>query len=147
MNHIQKARWMVAVFAFVLGSSIFAASPVGVWKTIDDETGKAKSHVEIFDRNGKLYGKIIKLINPSEPNPLCTKCKGSKKDKPVIGMEIIWDMEKDGANHYEDGHIMDPNNGKTYGCELTLVNSNTLKVRGFIGFSLLGRNQTWYRVK
>ena len=75
-------------------------TPAGVWKTIDDATHKPKSHVQIWERNGIFYGKIIKLIDPDEPNPLCNKCDGKNKDKPVIGMRIMWNLKKNGDSEW-----------------------------------------------
>ncbi|MEM6262093.1 MAG: DUF2147 domain-containing protein [Bacteroidota bacterium] len=139
---------IIACLAIVMLSAgnLFAQSPIGKWKTIDDESGKARSIIEIYDVNGKLHGKVVKLIlePDEEQNPLCDECSGKKKDQPIIGMEIMWDLEKDG-DQWEDGEIMDPDNGKTYSCYIKLENENKLEVRGFLGFSLLGRTQYWYR--
>jgi len=127
---------------------MWAQSPVGFWKTIDDETQKPKSIVEIYEVDGKLHAKVVKLFRePSEEqNPMCDECKGAKKDKPIIGMEIMWGLEKD-DDEWEDGKILDPKNGKTYSCYISLEDDNTLKVRGFVGFSLIGRTQYWYRTE
>lgn len=117
----------------------------GMWKTIDDETGKPKSIVKIFTEDGVVKGKILDLINPKEPDPKCDKCEGAKKDQPVKGMEIIWGMKKN-DDEWSGGEILDPKNGKTYGCKMRLVEKGTqLEVRGFLGISLLGRTQTWHR--
>ena len=86
-----------------------------------------------------------KLINPSIT--VCEKCTGDKKNQPIEGMTILWDMEKDDSNTWEDGVIFDPKKGKEYSCILTLKDNNTLDVRGYVGFSLIGRTQTWYRVQ
>jgi uncharacterized protein (DUF2147 family) len=122
-------------------------SPKGLWKTIDDKTGKAKSFIKIWIKDGKLYGKITKLINPSEEDPLCDKCEGALHNKPVIGMTIMKGLTQDG-DEWNGGRILDPESGKTYKCLIEVQNSGKrLKVRGYIGFSLLGRTQHWYRVK
>jgi uncharacterized protein (DUF2147 family) len=125
---------------------IQAQSIVGKWKTIDDETGKPKSIVEIFEKNGKLYGKVVKLFRePHEvQDPVCSECEDDRKGKKVIGMEILRDMAKEG-DEWSDGTICDPKNGKIYDCELWLdpSNANQLKVRGYILF--LYRTQTWMR--
>ena len=120
-----------------------AASPIGKWKTIDDATHKPKSIVEIYEQGGKLYGKIIKLFREAgeEQNPKCDKCKGDKKDKPVIGMVILEGLWREG-DEWKGGTILDPDNGKTYKCYIKLEKGK-LKVRGFIGFSALGRTQYW----
>ncbi len=125
-----------------------AAGPVGTWKTVDDNTGKAKAHVEIREKGGVLYGKITKLISPEVPNPLCDKCSDHQKDKPVLGMQILWGLKKSGNAEWSDGYILDPENGKVYRCKITLSGGGaTLEVRGYLGFSLLGRTQKWSRIR
>ncbi len=119
---------------------------MGLWQNIDDETGKPKAHIQIYEVNGVLYGKIVKLINPDEPNPKCTKCPGEFKDKPVEGLQIMWGLKKDG-NEYTGGKILDPKKGNIYSCKIELIEPNKLKVRGFLGVSLLGRTQYWYRIQ
>ncbi len=132
-------------------------SCVGVWKTIDDETGKEKSHVQVFEKGGKYYGKIIKLLDESALEEAqvssfeeltCSECSGDKKDQPILGMEIIWDMEKK-SDKYGGGTILDPKKGSEYTCTMWMddedATGNTLKVRGWWGF--IYRTQTWYRVK
>jgi uncharacterized protein (DUF2147 family) len=144
----------VMTLLLVLSLSFFAihilpaeSSPVGKWKTFDDKTGQAKSIVQISEREGKLQGKVLELINPPEPNPRCEDCPGDSKDKPIIGLTILWDMKKAGAE-WKGGKIMDPENGKVYKCLLRLKEGGKkLEVRGFIGFSALGRSQTWARVE
>jgi uncharacterized protein (DUF2147 family) len=123
----------------------FAQSPIGVWKTIDDETGAAKSHVEIVEKNGKLYGKIVKLLQ-REPDVVCVECPGAKKNQKVIGLEIIWDM-KPYDDYWSYGKILDPESGKEYKCNISMNGSNKLDVRGYVGFAALGRTQTWIRVQ
>jgi uncharacterized protein (DUF2147 family) len=122
-------------------------SPVGRWKTVDDVTGKPKSVVSIWEENGKLYGRVQKLVDPDpqNPNPTCEDCTGDEKGKPVVGLKILWDLQKDGDG-WSGGTILDPSNGKTYKCLLSLEEGGTkLKVRGFIGVSVLGRTQVWLR--
>jgi len=123
---------------------ISAQSVEGIWKTID-ESGEALSHVEICKKDGKLHGKIVKLLTSPE-DELCTECPGDKKNEPLLGMEILWDLEDQG-DEYDDGEIMDPKNGKVYSCKIWLEAENELIVRGYLGFSMLGRSQTWYRVR
>jgi len=128
-----------------LNISAWSQTAVGTWKTIDDEDGTVKSHVNIYEEDGKLYGKIIKLIDPE--STICTECKGTKKDKPIEGMQIIWELKQENSTLWKGGKIMDPKNGKEYKCKIELEDANTLNVRGFIGFALLGRTQTWYRIE
>ena len=122
-------------------------SPVGRWKTVDDVTGKVKSVVMITLENGKMYGRIQKLVNPDpkDPSPTCEGCTGDLKGKPVVGLQILRDLQKDG-DAWSGGTILDPANGKIYKCLLSVEEGGTkLKVRGFIGLSLLGRTQYWIR--
>lgn len=140
----SKTIFSIAILMFVALIS-FAQSPVGVWKTIDDETGAAKSHVEIFEKNGKFYGKIVKLLQ-REPDVVCVECPGAKKNQKVLGLEIIWDM-KPYDDYWSYGKILDPENGKEYKCNISLNGKNKLDVRGYIGFAALGRTQTWIRVE
>lgn len=146
----KPALLLASVFLFFSISGLAAASPVGTWKTIDDETGKAKSYVKITEYKGSLWGQIQKLLNrgPDEdPDPVCDKCTGRNKGKKVVGLWIMWNLkDEDGDGKYDGGYIMDPKNGKTYKCHIKLKDANTLEVRGYIGFSLIGRTQTWYRV-
>jgi uncharacterized protein (DUF2147 family) len=123
------------------------SSPIGLWKTVDDVTGKVKSVVAIWEESGKLYGRVQKLVNPdpANPNPQCQDCAGEQKGKPVIGLRILWDLKKDGDG-WSGGTILDPESGKTYKCLVSLEEGGTkLKVRGFMGISLLGRTQYWLR--
>jgi len=133
------------VLLVVVSVSLNAQTIVGKWKTIDDETGKPKSIVEIYQKGNEYYGKIIKLFRePSESqDPACEKCEDDRKGKKITGMEIIRKMKKNG-NEYEDGTILDPKKGKVYDCKIWLEGS-TLKVRGYIAF--LYRTQTWQSYK
>jgi len=123
-----------------------AQSVTGQWKSIDDETGKPKSIIEIYKQGDKYYGKIVKLLTEENKDGVCRTCETKYKDKNIIGLVILKDLEKDG-DEYGDGEIMDPKNAKTYSAYIKLVEPDKLKVRGYIGFSLLGRTQYWYRVK
>ncbi len=121
-------------------------SVLGKWKTIDDETGKAKSIVEIYEKSGLIYGKITDIIDVDKKKSLCTACTGEEKNKPIIGLIIIKGLKKDGKE-YNSGKILDPVTGKKYKCFITLEGNDKLNVRGYIGVSLFGRTQTWNRVK
>ena len=136
-------QFYVLLIAFF--SVIFQPSSVeGLWITEDDETKKQKSEVLLYHKDGKLYGKIVSLLLPEDQGKLCEDCKGDEKNKPIAGMVIVKDLILD-DNVWEDGTIMDPKTGKVYDCYLNLEDLNTLKVRGFLGFSFLGRTQIWKR--
>ncbi len=123
------------------------ASPVGLWKNIDDATGKPKAMIRISDNKGELRGQIEKLfLAPGDdPNPRCTACSGTNKDVPVIGMVIMSGLRKAG-NEYTGGEIIDPDNGKIYRSKMTLADGGKkLTVRGYVGMPLFGRSQVWVR--
>lgn len=123
---------------------IQTAPVTGTWVSIDDETGVEKSEITLYESQGKLYGKVNRLLLPEDQGKLCVNCKGAEKNKPIEGLVIVKGLSKDGGT-WTDGKIMDPANGKNYDCTISLENSNTLKVRGYLGFSFLGRTQTWKR--
>lgn len=137
-------KFIITCFILLLTIASHAQSSsdiVGKWTTIDDETGQAKSIVEIFKKSdGKYYGKILKLLQKPE-NDNCVNCKDDRKNKPLLGLEIIRDLKKEG-NEFTGGTITDPKTGKPYKCTITR-NGEKLNVRGYIGFSLIGRTQTW----
>ncbi len=142
----MKAAFICAITSMLLISQHISAQVVGKWKTIDDETGKEKSIVEIYKENGKVYGKIVDLLESSEEEALCTTCEGADHNKPIKGLVIIKDLKKD-DDEYEGGTIFDPENGKTYNTKIWVDedNNDLLNVRGYIAFFF--RTQQWVRVK
>lgn len=118
-------------------------SPVGNWKNISDKTGKAEAIIQVYQEGGEIRGKLVNVFNPPEPN--CTKCKGALKDKPLVGLPIMYGLKPDGSQ-WDGGKIIDPNDGSEYNVKIELADGGQkLKVRGYIGFSLFGRTQTWVR--
>jgi len=136
----------VLIVAFFLTSAYAQKTVLGKWKSIDDETGKALGIVEIYEEDGKIYGKIIDILIPKDRNKTCEKCPGEDKGKPILGLTVIKELKEDG-NEYNGGHILDPKHGKLYKCYINLENEDKLKIRGYIGISLFGRTQYWHRVK
>jgi uncharacterized protein (DUF2147 family) len=130
---------------------VFAQTPVGVWKTIDDTTGKPSGLIRIVDSNGILSGIVEKMLDPKDkPDAVCDLCTDERKDKPILGMTILRNIKKNtsDAQKWDGGDILDPNNGKVYRARLNLAENNkTLNVRGYIGTPLLGRSQVWERVE
>ncbi|MGQ3467235.1 DUF2147 domain-containing protein, partial [Xanthomonas campestris] len=125
-----------------------ADSPVGRWKTIDDETGKPKSVVQIEQAaNGTLSGKVVEILQSNHgPNPTCDKCDGALKGKPIKGMTILWGLKPDGTAVWGGGSVLDPAKGKTYKAKITLTEGGKkLQMRGYVGIEALGRTQTWVR--
>lgn len=140
-------NWMLTLgLFFITLTTMQSQSVIGKWKTIDDETGVAKSVVEVYEKSGKIYGKIVDILRDERKKDLCTECSGVNKNKPILGMVIINNLKKDG-DEYGSGTILDPTSGKEYKCYITLESPDKLKVRGYVGFSLMGRTQYWIRVK
>lgn len=138
----MKRLILLATGLFLL-SGIFAQGKVeGKWKTIDDETGKMKSIVEIMVKDGKLVGKIVSLKPETDPNKVCTECTDHRKGKKLVGMEIISGLAKDDGVWAGDDGILDPENGKLYDCKIW-EEGGKLMVRGYIGF--VYRTQVWVR--
>jgi len=118
---------------------------IGIWQSIDDKTGQAKSLIEISVIDGVYSGKILKVLNSDQTNPICNKCKGEKANQPIEGMTIIDNVKKI-KDYWGEGTILDPKNGKTYKVKFTLIeDGNKLNVRGFVGIPTLGRTQVWLR--
>lgn len=117
----------------------------GYWVTIDDESGKKKSVVKVYKEDGNLKGDIVKLLDPDGPNPKCDQCSGKRKNQPIEGMTIIWGMVPDKSEGvWQDGTILDPENGKEYSAKLwTTSGGEKLKVRGYV--AMFYRTQTWHR--
>jgi len=158
IKNITKMKKVLILFfatAFFCHVSVFAQDPVlGKWKTIDDETGKPKSIVTLIikkDKSGKefLYGNIVKLYR--EPNedqdPICDKCTDYRKNRKIVGMEIVTNLHRDGKEWAGDNGILDPKKGQLYDCKIWVdpKNPDILNVRGYIGFFY--RTQTWLREK
>jgi uncharacterized protein (DUF2147 family) len=139
---------LVAAAVLLVSAAAFAANdtPVGTWKTIDDATGQAKAIVQITESDGALQGKVLTVLKSDDgPHPVCSKCKGARKDQPVEGMTILWGLTRDGDS-WSGGKILDPHTGKVYKAKMTLTDGGMkLQVRGYIGFALLGRTQVWQR--
>lgn len=138
---------IVVVLVFFAFAKAYSQDITGTWKTVDEESGIVKSHVLIYEENGKYYGKVLKVLDPDAPEiPLCANCDGELKDAPIEGLVIINDLVKKG-NEYKNGTVLDPEKGKTYDCKLWLNEDNPdlLMVRGYVLF--LYRTQTWVRLK
>lgn len=140
----------LAALVFVaIGTPVMAQmSPVGLWKSVDEKTGAPKSEVRISESSGVLTGKVERILREgADPNAVCDQCTDDRKGKPIVGLEIIRGAKQaEGKTVWEDGKILDPENGKTYTLRLTPVDGGQkLEVRGSIG--PFGRTQTWVRVQ
>lgn len=142
MKKLFATSGLLLAFAFMMAQS----SLVGTWKTIDDETGEAKSHVEIYEQGGKYYGKVVNILTDKK-DAVCTECDGAKKDKPIMGMVIVENLSSY-KDYWKGGTILDPNNGSEYKVSMWYEEGKTeeLQVRGK-HWTGLYRTQTWYKVK
>ena len=149
----MKTTLLQMTLATLLGLAGAAAwaqsSPAGLWRTIDDDGKTEKSHVRIAESGGTLSGRIEKIADASKQSALCAECEGARKDQPILGMTIIEGVRRaSGAEHWDSGTVLDPNNGKVYKVRMTLKDGGrALEVRGYVGMPLLGRSQTWQRVE
>lgn len=144
-----RAAQAAVAAGLLLAGSIAAAqmTPVGTWRSIDDETGQPKAQIVVSDSGGVLTGRIEKLLRPgADPNAVCDRCTDDRKDQPMVGLEIIRGARQaEGKPVWEGGRILDPEKGSTYALRLTPIEGGArLEVRGSIG--PFGRTQTWVRV-
>lgn len=157
MNPVSRHLLHLRVIAFrafaavalltTLTASANDATPVGLWKNVDDASGKPRALIRITESNGVLLGKIEKVFPAAneDPAPKCDKCEGQNKNAPIIGLVILSGLTKQGEE-YAGGQVLDPDNGKVYHCKASLSdNGRKLNVRGYIGVPMLGRSQTWLR--
>lgn len=133
---------LVLSLIFTVGLS--AQGITGVWKTIDDESGEAKSHIKIYEKGGKYFGRVVKLL-PSAKISTCNNCPGDMNGKSLLDVDIVQNV-RPYKDYYSYGTITDPDGGKIYKCNITRK-GNTLEVRGYIGFSLIGRTQIWHLIE
>lgn len=144
MNTHGRSRWMAcAALSLLMASTAMAqrTSPVGRWKTVDDSTGAVRSVVEIFERDGALFGRVAEVFDPKERNRVCEACAKDdpRRDQPILGMEVLRSMVRNG-DVWEGGDILDPENGKVYRSKIWHEDGK-LRLRGYIAF--LFRTQTW----
>ena len=138
-------KLILSIVVFFIFQVSFSQTIFGKWKTVDDETGMENGIVEIYEKAGKVYGRIIEILEKEKKHFKCEMCEGEDKNKPVLGLVIIKGLKKKG-DFYEGGKITDPKNGKSYHCKMNLEGKDKLIVRGYIGISLFGRSQTWFRI-
>src|SRR5262245_54445887 len=145
----NRGAWLFGAGAVwcALSLAVFAAepTPAGLWRTVDDKTGKPRGIVRIYEQDGAFFGRIESSFDPAEANERCDKCTDERKDKPVIGMVILRRLKRNGSE-YSGGDILDPDTGAVYRCKFRMVEEGRkLLVRGYTGISLLGRSQVWTR--
>ncbi len=146
----SRVQWVAAGLLLGMASAQAAApgpagTPVGTWRTFDDADGTESGSVTIVERDGLLYGDVTSIKDPAKAHAICQACTGARKDKPVVGLEIMSGLRPDGAA-WDGGEVLDPKTGQTYRCSVRLTDGGQkLVVRGFVGVAVFGRNQTWVR--
>lgn len=143
----QRSLLLLLFVGLSAGATALGKSPVGLWVTVDDKTGERRSQVRISESNGVLTGRIEQILESDKRNATCLKCSGVRRNQPVLGMTIIEGARHNASEgHWEEGSILDPNDGKVYRLRLTPKNEGrTLEVRGYLG--PFYRNQYWIRVE
>lgn len=134
------------ILLFIISSSINAQTIFGKWNSTNEKTGKVDSVIEVYEKDGKAFAKIVEIMNPERKNDVCKECKGDNKNKPILGMNILTGLEKDG-DEWSGGKILDPRNGKIYKCYIKLEDDKKLKIRGYLGFALIGKTAYWERAE
>jgi len=137
---------IILLLLITISYTVNSQTIFGKWHSFNDETQEVESVIEVYEKDGTAFAKIIEIKNPDRKTAVCDMCKGSNKDKPILGMEILSGLQKN-DDEWSGGKILDPKNGKEYKCYIKLVEDNKLKIRGYIGFSLLGRTAYWLRAE
>lgn len=147
---MKKTSALLLSLTLLAGTAWANNSPVGLWRTIDDNTKEARSHVRITETNGTLSGVVEKILNPARVDRVCDQCTDERKGQKIQGMTILRNIKHNASNKeiWDGGDILDTDSGKLYKVRLKPIDGGKqLEVRGFIGAPLLGRTQTWIRVE
>ncbi|QOD61563.1 DUF2147 domain-containing protein [Polaribacter haliotis] len=136
---------LLTTLLLILTITINAQTIFGKWNSRTDE-GVVDSVLEIYEKEGKAFAKVVEIMNPDRKDARCVDCEGEFKNKPILGLDILSGLEKD-DDEWSGGTIIDPRNGKTYKCYIELVKPNKLKLRGYIGVSLFGKTAYWERAE
>lgn len=146
---------MNKLFVIATAALLFAAttaraadvqlSPIGLWKTIDDKTGKPRGIVRVYEKEGRYFARIERSLTPGEEERKCDTCTDERKDQPFVGLVLMRNVKLENGE-YAGGDILDPNTGSVYRCNFKLEDGGkTLLVRGYLGVALFGRTQKWLR--
>jgi uncharacterized protein (DUF2147 family) len=146
---LRAALLAAALLSASLGGGTARAQqgPVGLWESVSDVDGKPKAHIRIREIDGELRGVVEAILDPRKRGAICDKCTDERRNQPVLGLTIITGMHRE-SEAYTGGRILDPDDGNVYSCRITVIDGGRrLQVRGFLGFSLFGRSQTWNRLE
>ena len=133
---------LITILSIFFTTTGFSQTIFGAWNSFDEETNRLESVIEVYEKNDQVFAKIIKITNLENQGATCINCSGERKNTPISGMNILTGLKKDG-DEWSGGKILDSKNGKEYKCYIQLLDENTLKIRGYIGFSMFGRTAIW----
>ncbi len=139
-------KLLILILSIFFTTTGFSQTIFGAWNSFDEETNKIESVIEIYEKDTKAFAKIISIKDANKSSARCVECDGKRKNEPILGMNILTGLKKDG-DEWSGGKILDPKNGKEYKCYLQLLDDNTLKLRGYIGISMFGRTAIWKRAE
>jgi uncharacterized protein (DUF2147 family) len=131
---------------FALSITINAQTIFGKWNSTNEETGNIDSIIEVYEKDGKAFAKVIEIKGSARKNAVCEKCEDENKNKPILGLNILTGLEKN-KDEWSGGNILDPRNGRIYNCYIKLIKPNKLKIRGYIGLALFGKTAYWERAE
>ena len=137
---------LITILSIFFITTGFSQTIFGAWNSFDEETNRLESVIEVYEKNDQAFAKITKITNSENQSAICINCSGERKDAPILGMNILTGLKKDG-DEWSGGKILDPKNGKEYKCYIKLIDNNTLKLRGYIGISMFGRTAIWKRAE
>jgi uncharacterized protein (DUF2147 family) len=131
---------------FALSITINAQTIFGKWNSTNEETGNIDSIIEVYEKDGKAFAKVIEIKGSARKNAVCEKCEDENRNKPILGLNILTGLEKN-KDEWSGGNILDPRNGRIYNCYIKLIKPNKLKIRGYIGLALFGKTAYWERAE
>ena len=141
MKKILFTLCFITITASINSQTIF-----GKWHSTNENTGEVDSVIEVYEKNGKAFAKVVAIKDYARRNAVCEQCENENKNKSILGLNILTGLEKDG-DEWSGGNILDPRNGKVYKCYIKLTNKNNLKIRGYIGISFFGKTAFWERAE
>ena len=137
---------LISFTFLIITASINAQNIFGKWHSTNENTGEVDSVIEVYKKDGKAFAKVVDIKDAARKDAVCEKCEDENKNRPILGLNILTGLEKDGEE-WSGGNILDPRNGKIYKCYIKLIEPNKLKLRGYIGLALFGKTAYWERAE
>jgi uncharacterized protein (DUF2147 family) len=139
-------KTLISLTFLIITTSINAQNIFGKWHSTNENTGEVDSVIEVYKKDGKAFAKVVDIKDAARKDAVCEKCEDENKNRPILGLNILTGLEKDGEE-WSGGNILDPRNGKIYKCYIKLIKPNKLKLRGYIGLALFGKTAYWERAE